>query len=137
MVLTSRPGFVCADGDWAEADGSGALGDLGDAGSEVVRGRLRCVCDAGTCSEPDGSGEQGDLGDPCSEVLTCRPELVCAGGKCSKVQEAGLPTTGIGSTAGRNGNGGSGWLIPAALAGAAAFVVNRLRGTTEGKETAD
>ena len=92
------------------------------------------ACTGGACAPSDGSGELGDLGDACSEVLPCQRQLVCAGGVCSRPT---LPNTGAGSTAGTGGNGGSGWLAPAALAGAAALVVSRLRGTTGRNGAAD
>jgi hypothetical protein len=135
-------------------DGSGELGDLGDACSEVLPCRAEYVCTSGICSEQDetepdtsdsdgpqtdGSGELGDLGDACSDVLPCRSEYVCASGACAtKKKAAVLPRTGIGSALDGTGNGGSVWLKPVALAaGVAAFFASRLRGTTEAKESAD
>ena len=113
------------------------------------------VCESGacvdsTCTPADGSGELGDLGDACSEVLPCRAEFVCANGVCSEPADdddededeeeddsVTLPNTGTGGTSGHVGTDGSGWLKPAALAGAAAVLAHRLRGTTEAKGPAD
>ncbi len=96
----------------AQADGSGELGDLGDACSEVLPCQTELVCANGVCAEPDDDDDDDD-------------------------KSPTLPNTGSGATAGPGGTGGNSWLTPAALAGAAAFLASQLRGTTEAKEKAD